>query len=63
MHIDYGVCLTNYGDVTSPEASIGTAKLAEDLGFASVWVSDHILVPHLHLVLPTVLSFSTRLSV
>ena len=45
MKTEYGVCLTNYGDVTSPEASIGTAKLAEDLGYASVWVSDHILVP------------------
>lgn len=45
MKTQYGVCLTNYGDVTSPEASIGTAKLAEDLGYASVWVSDHILVP------------------
>ena len=40
-----GVCLTNYGDVTSPEASVGTARLAEELGFDSVWVSDHILVP------------------
>ena len=45
MSTDYGVCLTNYGDVTSPEASIGTAALAEQLGFDSVWVSDHILVP------------------
>lgn len=45
MSISYGVCLTNYGDVTSPEASIGTAKLAEELGYDSVWVSDHILVP------------------
>ena len=40
-----GVCLTNYGDVTSPEASIGTGRLAEELGYDSVWVSDHILVP------------------
>lgn len=45
MKLEYGVCLTNYGDVTSPEASIGTARLAEELGYASVWVSDHILVP------------------
>ena len=43
--IEYGVCLTNYGDVTSREASVGTACLAERLGYASVWVSDHILVP------------------
>jgi probable F420-dependent oxidoreductase len=43
--IDFGVCLTNYGDVTSPAASIGTARLAEELGYASVWTSDHILVP------------------
>ena len=43
--IEYGVCLTNYGDVTSREASVGTARLAEQLGYASVWVSDHILVP------------------
>ena len=45
MMTRYGVCLTNYGDVTSVEASIGTAALAEGLGFDSVWVSDHILVP------------------
>ena len=44
MKTNYGVCLTNYGDVTSPEASIGSASLAEELGYASVWVSDHILV-------------------
>jgi probable F420-dependent oxidoreductase len=43
--IDFGVCLTNYGDVTSPAASIGTARLAEELGYASVWTSDHVLVP------------------
>jgi len=43
--IEYGVCLTNYGDVTSREASVGTAALAEQLGYSSVWVSDHILVP------------------
>ena len=45
MALEIGVCLTNYGDVTSPEASVGTGRLAEDLGFDSVWVSDHILVP------------------
>ena len=45
MALEIGVCLTNYGDVTSPDASVGTGRLAEDLGFDSVWVSDHILVP------------------
>ena len=43
--IEIGVCLTNYGDPTSPEASIGTGRLAEELGYDSVWVSDHVLVP------------------
>ena len=41
----YGICVTNYGDVTSAEAIIGTAKLAEEAGFDSVWVSDHVVVP------------------
>jgi probable F420-dependent oxidoreductase len=41
----YGVCVTNYGDVASAEAIIGTAKLAEEVGFDSVWVSDHVVVP------------------
>ena len=41
----YGVCVTNYGDVASADAIIGTAKLAEDVGFDSVWVSDHVVVP------------------
>ena len=45
MKTQYGICLTNYGPVASVEASIGTARYAEELGFASVWVSDHILVP------------------
>ena len=40
----YGICVTNYGDVASAEAIIGTAKLAEDVGFDSVWVSDHVVV-------------------
>ena len=31
--------------MASPEAIIGTAKLAEEVGFDSVWVSDHVVVP------------------
>ena len=31
--------------MASAEAIIGTAKLAEEVGFDSVWVSDHVVVP------------------
>src|SRR5690606_662248 len=40
-----GIHLPQYGRVGSPEAITRAARHAEDLGFAGVWVSDHIVHP------------------
>lgn len=43
--MDYGIHLPQYGRVASGEAIGRAARHAEDLGFAHVWVSDHIVHP------------------
>jgi probable F420-dependent oxidoreductase len=40
-----GVTLPNYGPLASGENLIRLAQLAEALGFDSVWVADHLVVP------------------
>ena len=40
----FGVILPNYGRGASVEAIRRTAELAEELGFASVWATEHVLV-------------------
>ncbi len=42
MHL--GVILPNYGPGSSPDAIRRTAELAEELGFDSVWTTEHIIV-------------------
>ena len=42
MH--FGVILPNYGSGSSPDAIRRTAELAEELGFDSVWTTEHIIV-------------------
>src|SRR6266568_3573689 len=42
MH--FGVILPNYGQGASPDAIRRTAELAEELGFDSVWATEHIIV-------------------
>ncbi len=44
MH--FGVGLPHFRKVASTEAIVTVAQRAEALGFDSVWVSDHIVVPH-----------------
>lgn len=43
----FGVCLPNFpfGIAPSRDAIVDIAQEAESLGFASVWASDHLLVP------------------
>ena len=41
----YGIHLPQYGRVASGEAVGRAARHAEDLGFADVWVSDHVVHP------------------
>ena len=42
MH--FGVILPNYGLDSNPDGIRRTAALAEDLGFDSVWTTEHIIV-------------------
>ena len=42
MH--FGVILPNYGAGSTPEGIRRTAELAEELGFDSVWATEHIIV-------------------
>ena len=42
MH--FGVILPNYGQGSSPGAVRRTVELAEELGFGSVWATEHIIV-------------------
>ena len=41
----FGVNLPNYSSLGNREAMIAIAERAEALGYASLWTSDHILVP------------------
>lgn len=45
MAVTFGCSLPSRGPMASPEALRTLAQRAEDLGFDSVWVSDHIVVP------------------
>jgi len=44
----FGVCLPNYGNNLSKRALVDSALLAENLGFHSIWTTDHLLVPKKH---------------
>ena len=37
--------MPQYGRAASPEAIVSVAVRAEELGFADVWVSDHVAIP------------------
>jgi probable F420-dependent oxidoreductase len=45
MAISFGCSLPSRGPLASPWALRTLAQRAEDLGFDSVWVSDHVVVP------------------
>jgi probable F420-dependent oxidoreductase len=40
-----GIHLPQYGRIAGPDAITRAARLAEDLGFADLWVSDHVVHP------------------
>lgn len=40
-----GIKLPNWGSLASTDALSSTARLAEERGFDSVWVSDHVVMP------------------
>lgn len=41
----FGVCVPNYGETVTSEGLRAVAIEAEKLGYDSVWVTDHILMP------------------
>ncbi|MEX2081657.1 MAG: TIGR03619 family F420-dependent LLM class oxidoreductase, partial [Dehalococcoidia bacterium] len=41
----YGVAIPQSGPFATPDALRAMARAAEDIGFDSIWVSDHIIVP------------------
>lgn len=44
----FGIALPNFGRYAQKESILDIAKSAEDLGFDSLWVSDHIVIPESH---------------
>ena len=42
----YGVCIPHYGRPIDAQGLTEMAVKAEEMGFDSVWVTDHIIVPH-----------------
>ena len=45
-----GVWIPNCRHLATPDVMRGTAVRAEELGYDSVWVSDHVIVPHANVV-------------
>ncbi len=43
--MEFGIHLPHVGPFTTPEAISGVARKAEQLGYHSLWVSDHIITP------------------
>ena len=43
--MNVGIHLPQYGQVAGPDAIVAAAREAETLGFADVWVSDHVVHP------------------
>ena len=48
--MDFGVWIPNCRHLATPDIIRGTAVRAEQLGYDSVWVSDHVVVPHANVV-------------
>ncbi|MEM0272136.1 MAG: TIGR03619 family F420-dependent LLM class oxidoreductase [Thermoprotei archaeon] len=42
--MEFGLCLPNYGETSTPHGLVEFAKEAEDLGFSSLWATDHLLM-------------------
>ena len=43
--MEFGICVPHYGKPVDIASTLGVARSAEELGFASVWVTDHLFVP------------------
>src|SRR2546427_522263 len=43
--MQFGFCLPNFGGTVSPAKMVESGILAEELGFDSIWSTDHVIVP------------------
>jgi len=43
--MEFGICIPHYGKAVDVQKIIENTQYAEKLGFDSVWVTDHIVVP------------------
>ena len=43
--MEFGICIPHYGKVIDVRKIIENVQYAEQMGFDSVWVTDHIIVP------------------
>jgi probable F420-dependent oxidoreductase len=43
--MEFGICIPHYGKPLDIPKILDTVRRAEELGFDSVWVTDHLLVP------------------
>ena len=41
----FGVTVPNYRRLASPDNLVQVARRSEELGFDSLWVTDHVVVP------------------
>jgi probable F420-dependent oxidoreductase len=48
LKMKFGIALPNFGRYAQKELILDISKSAEELGFDSLWVSDHILIPESH---------------
>jgi len=44
----FGVTVPNYGKYAAKTEIVKMAQTAEELGFDSIWVSDHVIIPETH---------------
>src|SRR2546425_5806845 len=44
--MNFGIWIPNCRHLATPEVIRGAAVQAEQLGYDSVWISDHVVVPH-----------------
>lgn len=41
----FGICIPNYGETCNLEGIVNVSQTAEELGYDSIWVTDHLLMP------------------
>lgn len=46
--MNFGITLPNFGKYADKNEILKIAASAEELGFESLWVSDHVVIPDSH---------------